>query len=522
MNIFRWKSYCRALSIVTVTAVTMSAQTGTTAVVTAQFDNARTGATLTETILKTSNVNVSSFGKLKSFSVDGWAFAQPLYVPNLTIKGSQQKNVLYVATMHNSVYAFDADKGTTLFRVSLGSSVPANSSPCPASRYIGPELGILSTPVIDLSTQTLYAISATPASAGAYTHRLFAVDIKTGHIKLGPVVISASVPGNGTDSQGGQVSMNNTRYIQRPGLLLTNGTIYAGFGGCGPDPSPYHGWILGYSAATLQQTAVYNASPNGDEDAIWQSGRGLVADANGDVYAMTGNGAYDGTTNLADSFVKLSPGGILLDWFTPSNQALLNQYDLDLSSSGPILMPDTNLLLGGGKYGILYVLNPGSLGKTGAPVQQFQATQACGTPTFSGCYQIHSVAYLSAESMAYVWGVNDILRAYQSTSGQFSPSSQGTITAGYPGGMLAVSSAGGQSGTSILWAVTPDAIVHAFDATNVATELWNSSQNSARDSLGTFAKFGQPIIANGKVFVPTFSNAVVAYGVLNPPGGRSK
>ena len=124
--------------------------------------------------------------------------------------------------------------------------------------------------------------------------------------------------------------------------------------------------------------------------------------------------------------------------------------------------------------------------------------------------------------MAYVWGVNDILRAYQSTSGQFSPSSQGTITAGYPGGMLAVSSAGGQSGASILWAVTPDAIVHAFDATNVATELWNSSQNSARDSLGTFAKFGQPIIANGKVFVPTFSNAVVAYGVLNPPGGRSK
>src|SRR5689334_774132 len=362
MNIFKSKVSRCTLCMLTV-AATMTAQT---AVVTAQFDNSRTGANLNESILNVSNVNVSSFGKLNTFPVDGYVFAQPLYVPKLKVNGPK-RNVLFVATMHNSIYAFDADKGTQLFRVPLGPSVPATSSPCPSSRNMGPELGILSTPVIDLSTNTLYAVSATPASGGGYTHRLFAINIKNGSIKSGPVAISATVTGTGTDSQGGQVIMNNTRYIQRPGLLLANGTIYAGFGGCGPDPSPYHGWILGYSAATLQQTAVYNASPNGDEDAIWQSGRGLVADTNGDVYAMTGNGAYDGTTNLADSFVKLSPGGILLDWFTPSNQALLNQYDLDLSSSGPILMPDTNLLLGGGKYGILYVLNPGSLGKTGAP-----------------------------------------------------------------------------------------------------------------------------------------------------------
>lgn len=518
MRSFEWKPYRSAFLTTLVIAVTAQAQTGTTSVLTAQFNNGRTGANLTESVLNVSNVNVSSFGKLYSFSVDGYVYAQPLYVASLNFNGAS-RNVLYVATMHNSVYAFDADAANTppLFQISLGPPVPATSSPCPDYGTTGPELGILSTPVIDLATNTLYAVSATPASGGGYSHRIFGVDIITGQIKLGPVVMSPSVTGTGTDSQNGQVIMNQTRYLQRPGLLLTNGTVYAGFGGCGPDPSPYHGWVVGYNAGTLQQTAVYNASPNGDEAAIWQSGRGLVGDISGNVYAMTGNGSYDASSNFADSFLKLSSAGALLDWFTPADWPTLDDYDLDLSSSGPILTPDSNLLIGGGKEGILYVLNPSLLGGAGPPLQQFQATRDCGPPTSSGCYQIHSIAYLNGSSSVYVWGSNDILRAYQSASGQFRPASQNAILAGFPGGMLAVSSQGTQPGTSILWAVDPNGVVHAFDATDVADELWNSTQNSSRDSLGAFAKFGQPIIADGKVFVPTFSNAVVAYGLLTPP-----
>jgi len=314
--------------------------------------------------------------------------------------------------------------------------------------------------------------------------------------------------------------MNQTRYLQRPGLLLSHGNVYAGFGGCGPDPDPYHGWIVAFDAATLQQSAVFNASPNGYEAAIWQSGHGLVGDASGYVYAMTGNGTFDGHTEFGNTFIKLSSGATILDWFLPPNNALLETYDLDPSSGGPILTPDTNLLVGGGKDGIVYVLNSSALGQRAAPVQSFQATHSCDHVSFSGCYQIHSAAYLSGVTtpMFYVWGFDDILRSYQWANGQFvSSTTNNSTVAGYPGAMLALSSLAGVPGTSILWAAEQSGVVHAFDAMNVATELWNSGQNAARDALGNFSKFGQPVIADGKVFVPTFSNAVVAYGLLATP-----
>jgi PQQ-like domain len=506
-----------------------SAGQAQTPIVTAQFNNARTAANLTESVLNVSNVNSSTFGKLRTFTVDGQVYAQPLYVPRLTINGALH-NVLYVATMSNNVYAFDADTGEQLLhRGDLGPPVPAASPngtlPCPDPITTGPQVGILSTPVIDPGTNSLYLVSATPSGAGTYTHRIFALDITTLATKTGPVTIAPSVPGNASDATGGQVVMNQTRYLQRPGLLLSNGNVYAGFTSCGPDPQPYHGWVVSFDVATLQQSGVFNASPNGYESAIWQSGRGLVGDAGGNVYALLGNGSFDGVTEFGDTFLKLSPGlGAPLDWFLPPNRSQLEMHDLDPSAGGPILTPDTNLLVGGGKDGIVYVLNASNLGHQGAPVQSFHATPACVNPDTFGCYQIHSTAYLSgiANPMLYVWGFNDILRSLKWTGEAFQngPVNNNTLTS-YPGAMLAVSSLAGAPGTSILWAVEKPGIVHAFDALNVSTELWNSTQNAGRDALGDFSKFGQPIVADGKVFVPTFSNTVVAYGLLptpTPPG----
>ena len=361
----------------------------------------------------------------------------------------------------------------------------------------------------------MYAVSATPSGSGTYVHRLFAHNISNGAIR-NSVQISATVPGAGVDAQGGQVSLNQTRYLQRPGLLLANGTVYAGFGSCGPDPDPYHGWVIGYNAQTLVQTAVFNASRNSLRNAIWQSGRGLVSDSDGNIYAFTGNGSWNGTSDFSDSAVKISPSGSLVDWFTPANYADLDTYDLDLSSGGPLLMPDSNRIVGGGKEGVLYVLNPASLGRRNPPVQQFQATNLCSPFVFSGCYQIHSIAYWQGVRLLYLWGVNDTLRAYEFSNGQFNitPVSHSNMTATYPGGTLALSSQGTTPDTGIVWAVTPGStpMLRAFDATNVGNELWNSEMNSALDRLPSAAKFVSPVIANGKVFVATWSGAVVVYG----------
>jgi len=487
-------------------------------IATAQYDNSRTAANLNEKILNTSNVNATSFGKQYSFPVDGQVFAQPLYVPHVKVRGAHV-NMLYVATMNNTLYGFDVDKpgAPPLIQVNLGPPVPRGwAGTCP---YGMTQLGILSTPVIDVPSGILYAVSATPSGGqlgtGTYIHRLFAINIRKGTIR-NSVQISADVPGSGYDAQNGQVSMNQTVYIQRPGLLLSNGFIYAGFGSCGPDPDPYHGWILGYSAKTLTQTAVFNSSPNGSRNAIWQSGRGPVSDGSGSIYAFTGNGSWNGTSDFSDSVLKISPSGTLIDWFTPRNYGTLDSYDLDLSAGGPILMPDSNLIVGGGKEGVIYVLDPKSLGHSGAPVQQFQATTLCAPFTHNGCYQIHSTAYWAGAQMLYIWGSNDTLRAYRATNGVFNttPASRSAIMAQHPGGNLAVSALGTTQGSAIVWAVTPNGVVHAFDATDVSKELWNSAMNSARDRLGSFAKFVPPVIANGKVYIATWSGAVVVYGLL--------
>jgi sugar lactone lactonase YvrE len=502
-------------------AATLAAQN--LPVLTAQYDNARTNANNNEVLLNPTNVNSSTFGKVGFWTLDADAAAQPLYVPGVQV-GTSTVNALYVATMNNSVYALDADHpgSAPLWHINLGPTVPTGyQGKCPAGFAIGSQqLGILSTPVIDNASGTIYVVATNPvASQPAYGFTLYALDLGTGRQKNGgSIPISASVPGTGSASVNGTVSMGQINMLQRPGLLLSQGNVYIGFGSCGYDISPFHGWVLGYNAGNIQQqTSVFNTTPNGDAGGVWQSGEGLVADPHGSIYFEVGNGDTDEQANFGESFVKLSPAGALQDYFTPSNFHMLSALDEDLSSTAPLLTPDTNLLIGSSKQGLIYVLNAASMGGVGNFVQTFFGDTECDPMTYSQCNKVHSLAYWQAlgESRLYVWASGDNQRAYAYNNGQFNttPESQNPTTAGYPGGMLAVSSAGGIPSTGIVWALAP-AVLHAYQATNVANELWNSNQNPQRDALVGGYHFSQPTIVNGKVFVPDGQNTLVVYGQL--------
>jgi hypothetical protein len=462
------------------------------------------------------------FGKIGTWALDGQVVAQPLYVPGVQI-GSSTVNALYVATMNNSVYALDADHpgSAPLWSINLGTPVPQSyEGKCPAQFAVGAQLGILSTPVIDNVSNTIYVVAANPvANQAAYSFTLYALDLGTGQQKLGgSVPISASVKGTGSASANGIVLMGQINLLQRPGLLLSNGNVYIGFGACGYSLSPSHGWVIGYSAQNIQkQTAVFNTTPNGDMGGIWQAGAGLSADVRGSVYAGVGNGSTDEQTNFGESIIKLSPGGILRDYFTPSDTTQLSALDEDLSVTPPILTGDTNLLIAAGKEGLVYVLNASSLGGVGNFVQTFWGVTECDPVSYNGCNKIHSLAYWRAkdEYRLYVWGVGDTLRAYAYSGGMFNPmpESQTTDTATYPGGTLTVTSAWGMPSTGIVWALTPG-VLHAYQATNVANELWNSNQNAQRDALPGSFHFEQFTVANGKVYVPDFQKELVVYGLL--------
>ena len=506
-------------------------------VVTQHNDSGRTGQNLTETVLNTSNVNVNNFGKLFARAVDGQIYAQPLYLSNLTIQGATH-NVVFVATMHNSVYAFDADDpgaSAALWHVNLGTSVPSTDI---SSGYtdISPEIGVLATPVIDSSSGIIYVVAKTKnLSNSSYHFQLHALDVLTGQEKFSnsPVEITAQVSGTGDGSSGGQVSLNNLYHLNRPGLLLLNGVVYLAFGSLGDTP-PYHGWVLGYNASTLQPAGVFNATPNGSDGAIWQAGNGLMGDATGNIYLMTGNGTFDannaGGTDYGDSFMKLSTssGLAVADYFTPFNQASLSSADLDLGSGGPMALTGTNLLVGIGKDGVLRLVNTLNMGKFNSTfnndVQEFQAYTG-------GVVYIGSPIYWNSPNngpVIYLWGPGDVLKSYQFSGSSFqtTPVARGTVTefAGSTNAVpMSLSANGSQAGTGIIWAPAaynansnPSAvpgIVHAFDATTLV-ELWNSRQNLARDDVGNYAKFAPSTVANGKVYVPTFSNQLLAYGLL--------
>ena len=499
-------------------------------------DMGRTGQNLNETILNTSNVNVNQFGKLFACQVDGYVYAQPLYVAQVTIS-SAIHNVVYVATENDSVYAFDADNGAPLWHVNLGTPVPSTDV---SSTYkdLTPVIGITGTPVIDPVSSAIYLVAKTKnTSNNTYHQSLHALDITSGAEKPGsPIEITASVPGSGSGSSGGTIAFQPLYQLNRPGLLLLNGVVYIAFGSHG-DIGPYHGWVLGYNASTLAQLAVFNTTPNGSEAAIWQGGQGLVADAD-NIYFMTGNGTFDantGGTDYGDSVVKLpaSTGLSVSDYFTPDNQGSLNQTDADLGSGGPILLPGTSSIVGGGKDGILRLINTASMGEFNAAfngdLQEFQAT--------SGIIMIGPIYWNSPNHgpVLYLWGPGDYLKAFEFLNGAFqtTPVSKSTMTS--PAGNsnaagLSLSANESTSGSGIVWASvsysgdsnqqTVPGILRAFDATNLSTELWDSKQNAARDDVGNYAKFAPPTIANGKVYLATFSNQLLVYG-LQPPATLS-
>jgi hypothetical protein len=524
-------AYC-AIALLSLCPLILSRAQAQVSVTTHHNDVGRTGQNLNETILNTSNVNVNQFGKLFACQVDGYVYAQPLYVAQVTIS-STLHNVVYVATENNSVYAFDADNGAQLWHVNLGTPVPSTDI---SSTYkdLTPVIGITGTPVIDPVSSTLYVVAKTKnTSNSTYHQNLHAVDITSGAEMPGsPVEITASVAGSGSGSSGGTIAFQPLYQLNRPGLLLLNGVVYVAFGSHG-DIGPYHGWVLGYSAFTLAQMTVFNTTPNGSEGAIWQGGQGLVADTD-NIYFMTGNGSFDantGGTEYGDSVVKLatSTGLSVSDYFTPDNQGSLNQSDADLGSGGPILLPGTSSIVGGGKDGILRLINTASMGKYNsvfnADLQEFQAT--------GGIIMIGPIYWNSPNHgpVVYLWGPGDYLKAFEFLNGSFqtTPISQSAMTS--PAGNsnaapLSLSANGSTSGTGIVWAALSDSgdsnqqtvtgILRAFDATNLTTELWNSQQNATRDSLGNYAKFAPPTIANGKVYVATFSNQLLVYGLVPP------
>jgi hypothetical protein len=336
-------------------------------VLTHHNDNSRTGANLQEVQLTTSNVNVNQFGKLFTRQVDGQIYAQPLYVSNVSIPNWGIRNIVYVATMHNVVYAFDADDPNLylpLWKNILPVPVPLPDPNIGPSGYadILNEVGIISTPVISLQHNAIYVVSFTKVGS-VYSHWLWALDLATGSDKIfPPVQIMGSVQGSGDGSVNGQITFTSNRQIQRSALLLANDIIYIAFASYG-DQGPYHGWVFAYNATTLQQVAVYNTTPNGGQGGIWMAGQGPAADSANNVYFTTGNGSFnsDGSA-LGDSFVKLRPDLTLADWFSPNDNSTLNFWDWDVGSSGVLLIPGTNLLLGGGKVPKFYLLDTNNMG----------------------------------------------------------------------------------------------------------------------------------------------------------------
>jgi hypothetical protein len=500
-------------------------------------DNLRTGQNNNETVLTPANVNPIQFGKLFSYSIDGIAFASPLYVAGVTIPGSGSHNVVYVATENDSVYAFDADglSSNPLWHVSFLKS-GVTTVPCNDVGECGDiptQIGITSTPVIDPTSGTIYVVAKTKEGTN-YVQRLHALDITTGAEKFGgPVVLTASVSGTGVDSSGGKETFNSLRENQRTGLLLSNGMIYFAFGSHG-DQSPWHGWVLGYNATTLQQVLAYNATPDGSfgGGGIWQSGGGLATDATGDIYFTTSNGDFDANTggiDHGDSIVKLSTSGSVVDYFTPHDEAIQSSNNLDLGSAGPVLLVDQtsgpypHLLISAGKNGTIYVINRDNMGHFNANNDN-QIVQNLVGALPNGDAEVgnfNSPVYYNG--YVYFAAVSDEVRAFQLSNGLLSIAPTSVSSSVYPlrGGALAISSNGNTNG--ILWAVQTNGTdpnnvnaagtLFAYDADNLGDELYDSNESGSRDTMDHAAKFNVPLVANGKVFVASQSQ-LTAYGPL--------
>jgi hypothetical protein len=529
------------LTLFCLCSVALQAQVNVT---TYHNDNARTAQNTQETILTPANVNSGQFGKLFSVAVDGWVYAQPLYLSNVNIAGGTH-NVLYVATEHDSLYAIDADKGTIYWQITL---IPSGGSTVNSSTDLGcgdlvPEVGITGTPVIDTTTGTLYVVAKSKVS-GSLVQYLHAIDVATSAEKFGgPVSIQATVPGTASDGNGTTVSFSPHLENQRPALLLENGHVVIGWSShC--DISPWHGWIMSYSAGTLAQEAAFNTSANGSANGVWMSGGGLAADANGNIFFATGNGTWNGTTDYGDSIVRLGPpsGGKfpVLDYFTPYNQSSLSGGDTDVASGGLVLLPTLpsgqQLLTQMGKEGKMYVLDRNKLG--GYCVDQ---VPACNGNDPNIVQEIPGATSGVWGTPAYwngsvYWGGGtdgggtDNLKAFSfnaNNSGLIStsPTSVTSKAFSFAAPSPTVSANGNSNG--IVWGLDDSAfgstcsggsncqVLYAYDATNLATMLYNSSQAANnRDVPGGAVKFATPIVANGKVYVGS-QFKVSAYGTIS-------
>ena len=493
------------------------------------YDIARTGANLNESILTPANVNSNQFGKLLSFPVDGQMYAQPLYVPGVSISGKGTHNVVFVATEHDSVYAFDAD-GTTMsplwqrsfINPAAGVTTVSDNDFSQPYDDIAPEIGITGTPVIDSSSGVLYVVAKTKEN-GSFVQRLHALDISSGAEKFGgPITFQASVPGAGVRNDGnGNVVLDPLINLQRAGLLLVGGTVYVAFGSHG-DFDPFNGWILGYDARSLKQVIAYAPDADGSGGSVWQSGGGPAADDAGNIYVQVANGDFDATSggrDYGDTALKLRPSGnsfTVMDYFTPFDQEILNQLDHDLGAGGVVLLPDqptspNHLLLASNKEGKLYVINRDNMGgfHSGDDSQILQTLQFAG-----GIFSTPAVW----QNKVYVSAVDDSLKSYSVSAGHLTLASDTGQVFGYPGSTPVVSSNG--SSNAIVWTLQVDhqlsdaAVLHAYDATDLSRELYNSMQAADRDQAGASVKFTVPTVVNGKVYVGG-GDQLTVYGLLS-------
>jgi len=519
---------------VTKSASAVIGVTDLTGVNTWRNDTSRSGVNSQEYALTPQNVNTTTFGKLFSCSVDGQVFAQPLWLANV-LSGGQRRNVVFVATENDTLYAFDADGPGCkpvwpTFGVSL---IPSGEVIVPFAdlendNALGPVVGITGTPVVDPASQTIYLVALTEDSSKNVIQRLHAIDITTGLERPGsPLIISASITGAaGYDNSSGIITFAPKFQKQRPALLLLNGVIYVSWAGF-LDTDFYHGWLIGYDATTLAQVTVFNDTPDGGRGGIWMSGGGPAADSQGNIYLLTGNGDFNANTpggrNYGDTFLKLGTSGGLSvsDWFTPFDESNLAANDLDLGGGGAVILldqpssPFPHLILGGGKAGTLYVVNRDSLGKFNS-ANDSQIVQSF-TVGSNGIYS----APLFWQNMLYAAASGSPLGAYpfSSSTGQFqiSPSVVSSQTFGHPGTTPSLSAVG--TSNAILWAIrrssaTTPAVLHAFDPSNIHTALWDSSQApNNRDTAGVAVKFTVPTVANGKVYIGTQTELDV-YGLL--------
>ncbi|HXR76312.1 MAG TPA: PQQ-binding-like beta-propeller repeat protein [Bryobacteraceae bacterium] len=521
-------------------------------VLTNRYDNWRSGDNSRETLLTPKNINGQQFGKLFERSVDGDIYAQPLVKNGVQIPGLGPRNVVYVATTNNNLYAFDADLpqvGDPYWQVGkdvLGDPVPRAdvSDLKPPDQYLNFEhnIGVVATPVIDSGTNTIYIVAKSRYSGG-YRHRLFAFDLATGHERkdLGsPVNIEPTAMGNGVGNVDGKIHMQSRKLVNRAALLLQDGILYVAFG-AHADGEPrfdYHGWIVAYDAHTLRQVAALCTTPDGIQGGVWQSGAGLAAEPREGtfplIYAVVGNGSAIGR-NVGQSILQMYPGELLSakQDFTPSNVGEMNDLDLDLST-GPVLFPDLPFMLACTKDGKCYVVDRTNMHL----VQELEAAKnSVGTGRASN---IHGTPVFWRDSnnalFIYVWGEEDFLRSYRFDGKRFVPAGRSQFPAppnSMPGAALSISANGTASDSGVVWASLPikdDAnnatvpgVLRAFSTMDISHELWDSEQNAGRDRLGMFAKFCPPVVANGKVYMATFAppadapagpGKLVVYGLL--------